>query len=159
MAEQHCPYPIEALLPHARPMILLDCVLAFDPTFLEAELTVRPDMPFFEQGRGVGAHIALEWMAQACAAYVGLEALLANERVRVGFLLGTRNFAAKVDRFAAGETLRVSAALVFRDGETGVFDCAVRHDALEVVRAQLTLHQPRDLHAVLASQGIEFDQS
>jgi len=153
-----CPYPIEALLPHARPMILLDRVSAFDAAFLEAELTVRPDMPFFEQGKGVGAHIALEWMAQACAAYVGLEALLANEQVRIGFLVGTRNFSAKREWFAVAETLRVRADLVFRDGETGVFDCAVHRDALEVVRAQLTLHQPRDIGAVLASQGIEFDQ-
>ena len=158
MAEQHCPYPIEALVPHAHPMIFLDRVLAFDPTFLHAELTVRADMPFYRQGTGIGAHIALEWMAQACAAYVGLEALLANEPVRIGFLLGTRNFAAKRDSFAAGETLSVRADLVFRDGETGVFDCAVHRDGLEVVRAQLTLHQPNDIHAVLATQGIEFGQ-
>ena len=157
MAES-CPYPIEALMPHARPMILLDRVSAFGSAFVEAELTVRPDMPFFEQGRGVAAHIALEWMAQACAAYVGLEALLANEAVRIGFLLGTRDFAAKIAWFAPADVLRVRADLVFRDGETGVFDCAVHRDALEVVRAQLTLHQPRDIRAVLASQGIEFDQ-
>ena len=151
-----CPYPIEALLPHARPMILIDRVVDFDPNFIEAELTVRPDMPFFEPGKGVAAHIGLEWMAQACAAYVGLEALLANQTVRIGFLLGTRNFAAKVRWFAAGETPRVRADLVFRDGETGVFDCAIYRDELEAVRAQLTLHQPADIHAVLANQGIEL---
>ena len=153
-----CPYPIEALLPHARPMILIDRVLDFDPKFIEAELTVRPEMPFFEPDKGVAAHVSLEWMAQACAAYVGLEALLANQTVRIGFLLGTRNFAAKIPWFAAGETLRVRADLVFRDGETGVFDCAIYRDALETVRAQLTLHQPMDIHAVLASQGIELKQ-
>jgi predicted hotdog family 3-hydroxylacyl-ACP dehydratase len=152
------PYPIEALLPHARPMILIDRVLDFDTKFIEAELTVRPDMPFFEPGKGVAAHVSLEWMAQACAAYVGLEALLANQTVRIGFLLGTRNFAAKIPWFAAGETLRVRADLVFRDEETGVFDCAIYRDALEAVRAQLTLHQPMDIHAVLASQGIELKQ-
>lgn len=153
-----CPYPIEALLPHARPMILIDRVLDFDPKFIEAELTVRPEMPFFEAGKGIAAHIGLEWMAQACAAYVGLEALLADQTVRIGFLLGTRNFAAKIPWFAAGETLRVRADLVFRDGETGVFDCAIHRDALAAVRAQLTLHQPMDIHAVLASQGIELKQ-
>ena len=153
-----CPYPIEALLPHARPMILIDRVLDFDAKFIEAELTVRPEMPFFEPDKGVAAHVSLEWMAQACAAYVGLEALLANQTVRIGFLLGTRNFAAKIPWFAAGETLRVRADLVFRDGETGVFDCAIYRDALEAVRAQLTLHQPMDIHAVLASQGIELKQ-
>ena len=153
-----CPYLIEALLPHARPMILIDRVIDFDPKFIAAELTIRPDMPFFEPGKGVAAHIGLEWMAQACAAYVGLEALLANQAVRIGFLLGTRNFAARVRWFAAGETLRVRADLVFRDGETGVFDCAIYRDELEAVRAQLTLHQPADIHAVLASQGIELKQ-
>jgi predicted hotdog family 3-hydroxylacyl-ACP dehydratase len=153
-----CPYPIEALLPHARPMILIDRVLDFDPKFIEAELTVHPEMPFFEPDKGVAAHVSLEWMAQACAAYVGLEALQANQTVRIGFLLGTRNFASKIPWFAAGETLRVRADLVFRDGETGVFDCAIYRDALETVRAQLTLHQPMDIHAVLASQGIELKQ-
>lgn len=153
-----CPYPIEALLPHARPMILIDRVVDFDPRFIAVELTTRPHMPFFDPGKGVAAHIGLEWMAQACAAYVGLEALLANQAVRIGFLLGTRNFAARVRWFAAGETLRVRADLVFRDGETGVFDCAIYRDELEAVRAQLTLHQPADIHAVLASQGIELKQ-
>lgn len=154
----HCPYPIEALLPHARPMILIDRVVNFDRSFIEVELTVDPGRPFFESTKGVAAHIGLEWMAQACAAFVGLEALLANQAVRIGFLLGTRNFAAKVRWFSAGETLRVRADLVFRDGETGVFDCAIRHGEQEVVRAQLTLHQPTDIKTVLASQGLDLKQ-
>lgn len=153
---QSCSYPIETLLPHARPMILIDRVLAFDPKFIDAELTVRANTPFFEPGRGVAAHIAIEWMAQCCAAYVGLEALTAGQPIRIGFLLGTRNFIAKTLWFAAGETLIVRADVMFRDGETGVFDCAVRHGDLEVARAQLTTHQPNDIHAVLASQGIEL---
>jgi predicted hotdog family 3-hydroxylacyl-ACP dehydratase len=155
---QGCPYPIEALLPHARPMILIDRVLAFDPTFIETELTVRPDMPFFEPGKGVAAHIALEWMAQSCAAYVGLEALLAGQVVRIGFLLGTRNFTASIPWFASHETVRIRADVTFRDGETGVFNCAVRRDELEMAQAQLTLHQPNDIHAILASQGIALNQ-
>jgi predicted hotdog family 3-hydroxylacyl-ACP dehydratase len=139
-------------------MILIDRVLAFDPKFIETELTVRPDMPFFEPGKGVAAHIALEWMAQSCAAYVGLEALLAGQAVRIGFLLGTRNFTAAVPWFAAGETVNVRAEVAFRDGETGVFGCAVRHGGVEAAQAQLTLHQPSDIHAVLASQGIALNQ-
>lgn len=155
---QGCLYPVEALLPHARPMILIDRVLAFDPKLIEAELTVRSDMPFFVPGKGVGAHIAIEWMAQACAAYVGLEALLAGQAVRIGFLLGTRNFTATIPWFAAGDTVSVRAAVAFRDGETGVFKCAVRRGDLVVVQAQLTLHQPNDIHATLASQGIALNR-
>jgi predicted hotdog family 3-hydroxylacyl-ACP dehydratase len=151
---QPCPHPIAALLPHAHPMILLDRVCGWEEGAIEAELAIRPDSPFFEQGKGIAAHIAIEWMAQSCGAYVGLEALLEAKPVRVGFLLGTRNFTAERDWFRAGEVVSVRAELVFRDGETGVFDCTVRcRDTVEA-KAQLTLHQPADLAAVLASQGI-----
>jgi predicted hotdog family 3-hydroxylacyl-ACP dehydratase len=149
-----CAHPIEALLPHAHPMILLDRVSGWEEGAIETQLTIRPNLPFFEPEKGVAAHIAIEWMAQTCGAYVGLEALLKAKPVRVGFLLGTRNFTADQDWFRAGETVSVRAELVFQDGETGVFDCTVRcHDAL-AAKAQLTLHQPADLAAVLASQGI-----
>jgi predicted hotdog family 3-hydroxylacyl-ACP dehydratase len=154
--EWTCSHPIEALLPHARPMILIDRALSADPGHIETELTVRPGTPFFEPGKGIAAHIAIEWMAQTCAAYVGLEALMAGQPVRIGFLLGTRNFTAMQSWFAAGETYRVRATIAFRDAETGVFDCVVRQGDIEVARAQLTLHQPNDIHAVLASQGIEL---
>jgi len=136
-----CSHPIEALVPHARPMILIDRAVSADPGYIEIELTVRSGTPFFEPGKGIAAHIAIEWMAQTCAAYVGLEALMAGQPVRIGFLLGTRNFTATQPWFAAGETCRVRATVAFRDVETGVFDCVVRRGGMEVARAQLTLHR------------------
>jgi predicted hotdog family 3-hydroxylacyl-ACP dehydratase len=149
-------YPIEALLPHARPMILIDRVLRAEEGFIKTELTVRGDMPFYEAGKGVAAHVAIEWMAQACGAYVGLEALRVGQPVRIGFLLGSRNFTAAPHWFAAGEQLTVEARVTFRDGDTAVFDCSVSRAGTELARAALTLHQPRDVHAVLASQGAEL---
>jgi predicted hotdog family 3-hydroxylacyl-ACP dehydratase len=153
---QPCPHPVAALLPHAGRMILLDRVTGVDDNAIEAALQIHADNPFFESGRGIAAHIAIEWMAQACGAFVGLEALRRNQPVRVGFLLGTRNFKAARPWFHAGETLGVRAELIFRDGETGVFDCTVRGAAPVEAQAQLTLHQPADLAAVLASQGISM---
>ena len=148
-------HPIEALLPHAHPMILLDKVTGWDGQAIETSLLVRSDAPFFEPGKGIAAHIAIEWMAQSCGAFVGLEALILARPVRVGFLLGTRNFSADQAWFRENEAVQIRAELVFRDGETGVFDCTVRcRDAL-AAKAQLTLHQPADLAAVLASQGIK----
>lgn len=155
---QPCPYPIEALLPHAHPMILLDRVTGWSEGAIEAALTVRPGSPFFEPGRGIAAHIAIEWMAQACGAFVGLEALRLQQPVKVGFLLGTRNFAAEQGWFPENVTADVRADLVFRDGETGVFDCTVRCRDRNAAKAQLTLHQPADLEAVLASQGIRIER-
>jgi predicted hotdog family 3-hydroxylacyl-ACP dehydratase len=152
---EKCPYPISDLLPHAGRMMLLDRVLGYTDAEIEAELCVRRDNVFFEQGHGVAAHVAIEWMAQACGAFVGLEARRRDVPVRIGFLLGTRSFKAGRPWFREGETLIVRAELVFRDGETGVFDCTLRDDEV-LARAQLTLHQPADLAAVLISQGIDL---
>lgn len=152
---QPCPYPIEALLPHAHPMILLDRVTGWREGAIESAVTVRPNSPFFEPGKGVAAHIAIEWMAQTCGAYVGLEAIAHAKPVRIGFLLGTRNFTADRSWFLEGDMACVRSELVFRDGETGVFDCTVRCQDAIAAKAQLTLHQPTDVAAVLASQGIK----
>ncbi|WP_374307509.1 hypothetical protein [Dongia sp.] len=149
-----CTYPIETLLPHAGRMLLLDRVIGFTDAAIEAALGVRSDNPFFEAGKGVAAHIAIEWMAQTCGAFVGLEAKRRHQPVRVGFLLGTRNFRAERDWFRDGESLIVRAELIFRDGETGVFDCILRSPERVEATAQLTLHQPANLAAVLARQGI-----
>lgn len=153
---QPCPHPIEALLPHAHPMILLDRVTGWETGKIEAALTIRPDSPFFEAGRGIAAHIAIEWMAQACGAYAGLDALIHKTPVRIGFLLGTRNFAAEQGWFQENDAVSVRAELVFQDGETGVFDCTVRCRDNLAAKAQLTLYQPADLAAVLAAQGIKL---
>jgi len=151
-------YPIDSLLPHARPMILLDRVVERQADAIVTELEIRPGLPFFRTGQGIAAHIALEWMAQACGAHVGAVARDSGGEVRVGFLLGTREFKSSRDWFVAGETVLVGARLVFHEGETAVFDCWVMpagHSSGEAIAsAQLTVYQPADVAAMLASQGI-----
>ncbi|MGF7172644.1 3-hydroxylacyl-ACP dehydratase [Azospirillum doebereinerae] len=152
-----CPWPMEQLLPHAPPMILLDRVLSRHAARLTAGVTVRPDAPFFRAGRGIAAHIAIEWMAQACGAFVGAVALEAGGPVRLGFLLGSRDFHAARNWFPEGETLTVSVAPHYQDGEMAVFDCVVAtQDETPVATAQLTLYQPVDAAALLASQGVRM---
>ena len=150
------PYRIEDLLPHARPMILLDEVTAMDEGKLSAALTVRPGVPFFEAGRGVPAHVAIEWMAQACGAYVGVAALDAGQPIRMGLLLGTRNFRATVPWFLEGERLDVLATPAFMNSEMGTFDCLVTRaiSGDELARASLTLYRPDDAMGFLAAQAI-----
>ena len=46
--------PIEQLLPHAAPMILIDRVVAVNEEQLQAELEIRTDS-LFHNGSGVGA--------------------------------------------------------------------------------------------------------
>lgn len=151
-------YSIDSLLPHARPMILLDRVVERQADGMVTELTIRPGLPFFRPGHGIAAHVALEWMAQTCGAHVGAVARDSGEEVRIGFLLGTREFRSSRDWFVAGETVLIGAQLVFHEGETAVFDCRVmpadQADGEAIATAQLTVYQPTDVAAMLANQGI-----
>jgi len=148
------PYRIEDLLPHARPMILLDEVTGIGEGTLSAMLTIRPGGLFFEAGRGVAAHVAIEWMAQTCGAYVGVAALEAAQPIRLGLLLGTRDFRATVPWFLDGECLNVTATLAYMDAEMGAFVCVVTRapGGDNVAKARLILYRPDDVVTLLAAQ-------
>jgi predicted hotdog family 3-hydroxylacyl-ACP dehydratase len=152
--------PISKLLPHAAPMILIDEVLERSEASLTAGVTVRADSIFFKAGRGIPAHAAIEWMAQTCGAFVGAEALDRDLPVRLGMLLGTREFRCDVPWFQDGWHLTVTVTLIFRDDEMGAFDCTVARTAAQdstggiLAAATLTLYQPADLAAALAAQGV-----
>ena len=144
-----CAYAIADLLPHAPPMVLLDGVLGWDRGQINTTLTIRSGIPFFVESRGVPAHVGLEYMAQACGAYAGLEGLSFGRPVRLGFLLGTRNYHASVDWFNPGEKLNVSIHEVLRQDLMGVFDCRIMCDGVELASAQLNLYQPEDATTIL----------
>jgi predicted hotdog family 3-hydroxylacyl-ACP dehydratase len=135
-----CPYPVAALLPHEPPMILIDEVRGWEQGRLDATVDIRPGIPFFEAGQGVPAHVGIEYMAQACGAYAGLEAVTAGLPVRLGLLLGTRRYLSAVSWFAPGQQLLVRVAELFRDGTLGMFDCRIEGDGRELAVAQLSVY-------------------
>lgn len=137
-----CPYPVSRLLPHAPPMILLDAVVGWQPGALDAQVTINPRSRFFQPGRGIPGHIIIEYMAQACGAYAGLEAVEADQPVRMGFLLGTRNFESSVAWIGAGTTLTVSVSEVLHQPPMAIFDCRVLLDGRPIATARLTVYQP-----------------
>lgn len=153
-------YPLDAVLPHRAPMILIDGIETWNTEEIRTYLTIDPSCPFFIDGKGIAAHVAMEWMAQSCAAFVGVEALQAQQPVRVGFLLGTRNFSAALDWFAEGQSLDITSRSVYREAGMGQFDCAVyRHgDKRELAKAQLTVYQPDDLASLVEGQTSERER-
>src|SRR5262249_12046712 len=105
-----CPYSIEQLLPLAPPMILLDAVESYDEASVIARVSITPRSLFVRDG-GVPSYIGLEYMAQACGAFAGAVALDHQRAVRVGLLLGTRNYRMARPFFGVGQRLAVGAVL------------------------------------------------
>jgi predicted hotdog family 3-hydroxylacyl-ACP dehydratase len=148
-------HPIESVVPQRPPMILIDEIVARGADRIVVLVTIRPTGLFFQPDRGVPSHVALEWMAQACAAFAGCEALDAGGAVRIGFLLGTRDFQAVRAWFAEGERLYVRALLEYRDNELANFACEVADspDGPSLARASLNVYHPHDAAALIGSQA------
>jgi predicted hotdog family 3-hydroxylacyl-ACP dehydratase len=140
-----CPHTIADLLPHQPPMVLLDAVTRWSPGRLEAVVEIRPSSRFFQPGSGVPAHVGIEYMAQACGAYAGLEAKESGQPIRIGFLLGTRNYASQVSWFTAGERLTISVIEILRQGPMGVFDCCISSANRNIASARLNVYQSSDM--------------
>lgn len=137
-----CPWSVRELLPHARPMLLLDEALSYDAGGAVAAVTIHPDH-LFAGPEGVPAHVGIEFMAQTCGVWAGAEARREGGAVRLGFLLGTRRYKAVRPFLAFGERLEITARLVFRDQGMGVFDCRIAGAGGEVLaEAQLSVYQP-----------------
>ncbi|WP_445371366.1 3-hydroxylacyl-ACP dehydratase [Methylomonas sp. HW2-6] len=135
-------WDIAELLPHTGDMVLLDRVVSFEEDRLSAVLTVRGDGLLFGDERAVPAWAALEYMAQAIGAYVGLQAKQAGQPIRLGFLLGSRLLQSNVGSLPVGCELVVTIEKIVQDEQLGVFDCRVSGDNIEI-SAKLNVYQPR----------------
>ncbi len=137
---------IADLLPHSGKMVLLDRIIGFGDNFLIAELRVRDD-GLLGDDQAVPAWAGIEYMAQAVAAYAGINAKRAGEPIKLGFLLGTRRYNSNVAAFRVGTLLTIRAELMFQDENLGVFDCSIQGADIEVY-ANLNVYQsPREMVA------------
>lgn len=152
MTLRPCPWPITQLLLHRPPMLLLDEALGYSAEEAVTRAVIRRDHPFAEAW-GVPAHVGIELMAQSCAVFVGAHAQASGEAVKLGFLLGTRRYEAYEEGFGFGDDLRITARVVFREDEMGVFDCHIERDGARIAAAQLTVYQPTDVQGVLAKMN------
>ncbi len=143
--------PIEAILPHRAPMILLDRVEDDGEGRLCCSVRLREDSPFVDDGR-VSPVVAAEYMAQCVAAYSGLKAVRRGDPVRIGYLLGTRSLDLAVAAFEVGEKLIVEVRHVWGDATLGQFDCTVRSAGRQVAAAVLNVFEG-DIEEMSAAGG------
>lgn len=118
--------PVAELLCHRSPMIFIDRVVESCQTGLLAEVRIEPGVPLYQEGVGVPAWVGLEYMAQSIAALSGLRAKKEEEDVRLGLLIGCRNYVSDVPAFPDGADLKIRVTeLDVLDKSLGAFDCTI----------------------------------
>lgn len=150
------PIPLDELLPHRPPMVLIDAVESFDAEAkrLVARVTIGENQLFFD-GQGVPNWAAIEYMAQTAAALVGYydRHVAPGQPARPGLLLGTRRLDLKLARFEAGKTYRIVAENAFSDSDAASFVCRIDDEAGETVAtANLNAYRPPDMEQFLKEQ-------
>ena len=149
-------WSIDQLVPHAGRMCLLDELVSSEGDALLAELTITADDLFFDAmgpGTGVGGWVGIEYMAQAVAAWAGLQTRREGRAPLIGFLLGSRNYQSSRASFAEGEVLRVSVQREFQaDNGLGQFECRIEIEGEQVAHAKLTVFGPPDPAAFLKGE-------
>ena len=123
-------------------MLLLDRVVAFTDTGLTASLAIHAGTEFLDEA-GVPAHIGIEYMAQACAAFAGARARAERGAPRIGFLLGSRRFLMHRPWYRLGDTLLVRVNLVYQDEAMGSFTGNIEVAGDCAAEADLTVYEPR----------------
>jgi predicted hotdog family 3-hydroxylacyl-ACP dehydratase len=143
-------YPdIERLVPHKRPMLLVDRITGEAGETTLAEHTVTADNLFLIPGKGVPTYVAFEMMAQGICATDGLRRFRRGQGPELGFLLGCRKFAAARSWLQPGEVLTLESTCLI-DGETSSYQCRVLEaDGTEIANATVNVFQPEDMAAYL----------
>lgn len=132
--------PIEALLRHRAPMIMLDRVEDAGEGTISCSVKLHQGSPFVESGSVFGL-VAAEYMAQCVAAYAGLQATRRGDPILIGYLIGVRRMVLGVDAFVVPEDLIVRAKHVWGDDSLGQFDCSVESRGRRVATALLSVCQ------------------
>ncbi|AFK64558.1 thioester dehydrase family protein [Advenella kashmirensis WT001] len=152
------------LLPHAGSMILLDEIVAYSDSQLQALARIGPDHLFLDENGQLPMWCAIEIMAQGVAALAGCHAHDAGQPPKLGFLLGSRQIDILRPTVAQGSLLCVQVEASTRDEASGfgVFDCrlSLLHEpgdantdsAETVATARLSVFSPPDIEHYLQEQ-------
>ena len=132
--------PIDALLPHRPPMVLLRRVLDFDGETARCEARFDDGHPFARNGT-VRSVVLIELMAQCAGVCTSLRALERGDPLTGGYLVGVRGVRFARPLLSAEEVLEVSARLTFDGGELGTFESMVRADGAEVASGTLSVYR------------------
>lgn len=130
--------PIEQLLPHEPPMVLLDRIVASSSDGTTATFRIRRGTRFVEDD-GLETACLMEHMAQTIAADLGYDAYRDGRGVRRGMIVGCREFLVHVDRLAIGDEVEIVATRESAAEAMSRFRCRASRDGACVAEATMTL--------------------
>jgi len=139
-------------------MSFLSQVISYDldSKRLEAEVEIKPDQLFADNGK-VPAYVAVEYMAQAVAAFAGLKAVTSDQEVKIGFLLGTRKLVLNGEYFMVGDKLSIKVEEVMTsDNGLSTFNCKLNGAACSA-SAMLNVFGPKDPERFIQSGGVDIE--
>lgn len=146
-------YTIEQLISHRGAMSLLDKVSYAQDKQLKAVATVKPDNPFLVDDH-LPIWVGIEYMAQAVAAYAGLDARNKGEEVKLGFLVGTRKYKSQGSKLAIGSRIKINIEeSLWGENGLGAFQCELQGEApcgrMCTAQASLNVYQPNSIEDIL----------
>ena len=110
-SELTLPLNAEKLIPHRKPVRMVDQLLEFKDQAGTVEAVVSSENALIENNGQLDQLAVTEMIAQACAAAKGYEGQLANDPVKLGFLVGIKKLQFFGKAFA-GDNLQISVRTV-----------------------------------------------
>jgi predicted hotdog family 3-hydroxylacyl-ACP dehydratase len=131
---------IETLIPHRGAMLLLDAVVTSSAEEIVCRAKVREGNLFLRRGR-LRSVVCLEYMAQAVAAFAGLQAQQPGPPP-VGYLIAATRMTLFSPSLVLGDEIDVAARRVWGDSALGKFTCTVTRGGSAVAEAAVSVYQP-----------------
>jgi predicted hotdog family 3-hydroxylacyl-ACP dehydratase len=142
-------YRVDELVPHRGAMSLLETIDDYGEDWLRASLTTSPASTFAD-AHGIPGWVGIEYMAQAAAAFGGIEQAQRGEKPSIGLLIGSRYYRCMLEVIPFGTKLHVEARLALRDAEDfAAYDCVLSAHGQRIAECTLKAYRPRDIRPFL----------
>ncbi|MGO2011028.1 MAG: ApeP family dehydratase [Pseudoalteromonas sp.] len=147
-------YPIETILPHTAPMILIDSLDSYDENNGCCSVTISPQSNFYDADtKSVPSYVGIEYMAQTIAAYANANHIDSGAKVEIGFLVSSRKYKMYNNEFLLNSKLTIKVEKLYSEANgLSAFGCVIQQADKILVEAKINVFQPENPEQFLAEQ-------
>lgn len=116
--------PLSEVVPHDPPMRWIDGIVSFDGDSITCSAQPRAGMLYMDADSAENV-IAIEWVAQSVAAFVGMRDKAAGKEPTPGFLIAVPEMVFHIDRFDSGCEVRIEITPIRETLDTGSYAAQV----------------------------------